>query len=86
MYDSDVFYDEHDKVQRAPSDNQTCKREKVVAALMFWSDATHLAMFSTAKMWPVYMLFGNLSKYIRFKPSSGATKHLTYIPLLPDSL
>jgi hypothetical protein len=86
LYDSDVFYDEHDNVQRAPSDDQTCKREKVVAALMFWSDATHLATFGTAKMWPVYLLFGNLSKYIRLKPNSGATKHLAYIPPLPDSL
>ena len=86
LYDSDAFYDEHDKVQRAPSDDQTCKREKVVAALMLWSDATHLATFGTAKMWPVYLLFGNLSKYIRVKPNSGATKHLAYIPPLPDSL
>ena len=86
LYDSDVFYDEHDKVQRAPIDNQICKREKVVAALMFWLDAMHLATFGTAKMWPVYMLFGNLSKYIRFKSKSGATKHLAYIPPLPDSL
>ena len=61
-------------------------REKVVAALMFWSDAMRLATFSTTRMWPVYMLFGNLSKYIRSKPNSGATKHLAYIPPLPDSL
>jgi hypothetical protein len=86
LYDSDVFFDEHDNVQRAPSDDQTCKREKVVAALMFWSDATHLATFGTAKMWPVYMHFGNLSKYIRLRPNSGATKHLAFIPPLPDAL
>jgi hypothetical protein len=86
LYDSDVFYDEHDKVQRALSDDPTCKREKVVTALMFWSDATHLATFGTTKMWPVYMLFGNLSKYIRTKPNSGAIRHLAYIPPLPDSL
>jgi hypothetical protein len=86
LYDSDIFYNEHDKVQRAPSDDETCKREKVVAALMFWSDATQLATFGTAKIWPVYMLFGNLSKYIRLKANSGATKHLAYIPPLPDSL
>ena len=65
MYDSDVFLEEHDKVQWAPTDDLTCKREKVVAALMFWSDATHLATFGTTKLWPIYMLFGNLSKYIR---------------------
>ena len=86
IYNSDVLLDEHDKVQRAPTNDPTCKREKVVAALMFWSDATHLATFGTAKMWPIYMLFGNLSKYIRCQPNSGATKHLAYIPQLPDSL
>lgn len=86
MYDSDVFLDEHDRVQRAPTDNPSCKREKIVVALMFWSDATHLAAFGTAKMWPIYMLFGNLSKYIRCKPNSGATKHLAYIPPFPNSL
>src|SRR6266581_942341 len=86
IYNSDVLLDEHDKVQRAPTGDPTCKREKVVAALMFWSDATHLATFGTAKMWPIYMLFGNLSKYIRSQPNSGATKHLAYIPPLPDSL
>jgi Plavaka transposase len=86
IYNSDVLLDEHDKVQRAPTNDPTCKREKVVAALMFWSDATHLATFGTAKMWPVYMLFGNLSKYIRCEPNSGATKHLAYLPQLPDSL
>ena len=86
IYNSDVLLDEHDKVQRAPTNDPTCQREKVVAALMFWSDATHLAAFGTAKMWPIYMLFGNLSKYIRCQPNSGAMKHLAYIPQLPDSL
>jgi hypothetical protein len=86
MYDSDAFLDEHDRVQRAPTDSPSCKREKVVAALMFWSDATHVANFGTAKMWPIYMLFGNLSKYVRCQPNSGATKHIAYIPPFPDSL
>jgi hypothetical protein len=86
MYNSDAFLDEHDRVQRAPTDDPSCKREKVVASLMFWSDATHVATFGTAKLWPIYMLFGNLSKYIRCRPNSGAIKHLAYIPPLPDSL
>ncbi len=86
IYDSDVLWDKHNKVQRAVTDDPMCKREKVVAALMFWSDATHLASFGTAKLWPIYMLFGNLSKYVRCQPDSGATKHVAYIPTLPDSL
>ena len=32
---------------------------------MFWSDATHLATFGMVKLWPIYLLFGNLSKYVR---------------------
>ncbi|KAI0260797.1 hypothetical protein BGY98DRAFT_1192805 [Russula aff. rugulosa BPL654] len=32
MYNSDVFLDEHDRVQRAPTDDPSCKREKVMQA------------------------------------------------------
>ena len=54
--------------------------EKIMAALMFSSDATHLTNFGQAKAWPVYLMLGNLSKYIRAKPNSGAMYHLAYIP------
>ncbi len=64
LYDSDMFLDVHTKVQHTQTDDPNCKWEKVVATLMFWSDATHLATFGTARMWLIYMLFGNLSKYI----------------------
>lgn len=83
LYNSDVFIKEHDNIRlrgRLPPNDLGCKREKVIAALMFWSDSTHLANFGTAKLWPVYMLFGNLSKYIRGKPNSGAEHHVAYIP------
>ena len=87
MYDSDVFIEEHDRVQRAalPPDDPDCKREKVIAAMMFWSDSTHLANFGTAKLWPIYMMLGNLSKYVRALPNSGACMHVAYIPHLDDS-
>jgi hypothetical protein len=83
IYNSDAFIKEHDNVRlrgALPPDSLNCKLEKVVLALMFWSDSTHLANFGTAKLWPVYMLFGNLSKYIRSKPSAGAEHHVAYIP------
>jgi hypothetical protein len=87
VYNSDLFIKEHDNVQCAPlpPDEPDCKREKVLAALMFWSDSTHLANFGTAKLWPIYLLFGNVSKYIRGQPNSGACQHVAYIPSLPDS-
>ncbi|KAJ3963332.1 hypothetical protein EV361DRAFT_222660 [Lentinula raphanica] len=50
---------------------------------MFWSDSTHLTSFGNASLWPIYMMFGNLSKYIRSRPNSGACQHIAYIPSLP---
>ena len=40
-----------------------------------------------AKLWPIYFLFGNVSKYIHVsgQPNSGACQHVAYIPSLPDS-
>ncbi|KAJ7076911.1 hypothetical protein C8R44DRAFT_896476 [Mycena epipterygia] len=83
LYNSDAFIKEHDNIRlrgALPSNDRGCKREKIIAALMFWSNSTHLANFGTAKLWPVYMLFGNLSKYIHGKPNSGAEHHVAYIP------
>ena len=88
VYNSDVFIEEHDHIQRhgqLPPDDPHCKREKVVAALMFWSDATLLAQFGTMKLWPIYLMFGNLSKYIRAKMDSGACHHVAYIPSVCSS-
>lgn len=83
IYTSDAFMETHEDVQRhapVPPDDPECKREKVVAALMFSSDATHLTSFGNAKAWPIYLMLGNLSKYIRGKPNSGGVHHLAYIP------
>lgn len=33
--------------------------ERVVIPLMLWSDATQLANFGSASLWPIYLLFGN---------------------------
>ena len=83
VYDSDAFIEEHDRIQRhgqLPPDDPHCKREKIVAALMFWSDVTNLAQFGTMKLWPIYLMLGNLSKYIRARVDSGACHHVAYIP------
>lgn len=54
--------------------------ETVVVAFMFWSDATHLATFGTASLWPLYTFFGNCSKYLRLKPTGNHCHHQAYIP------
>jgi Plavaka transposase len=55
-------------------------RERVIVWIMLWSDSTHLAQFGTASLWPIYMYIGNLSKYVRVRPSAYAAHHLAYLP------
>jgi hypothetical protein len=52
-------YEEVNALPRDPDDDL----ERVVASLMVWSDATHLASFGDASLWPLYIFFGNQSKY-----------------------
>ncbi|KAF9240183.1 hypothetical protein BU15DRAFT_74100 [Melanogaster broomeanus] len=85
LYTSDAWLKAHDVLQKQ-SNEPGCELEKVIAALMFSSDATTLASFGTAKAWPLYLYFGNLSKYVRASPNSGACHHIAFIPSLPDSI
>ncbi len=83
IYTSDAFLEEHERIQRSkllPPEDLKCQREKSWQLLCFSSDATHLTNFGSAKAWPVYLMLGNLSKYIRAQPNSGAMHHLAYIP------
>jgi Plavaka transposase len=79
LYSSDSFIEEHAKVQQQPAEPD-CHLERVVLGLMFWSDSTHLASFGTASLWPLYLFFGNQSKWLRGKPRSGCCHHVAYIP------
>jgi hypothetical protein len=79
-YTADYFLELYEKVHTQPWDATKAQLTPVVIGLMFWSDSTHLTSFGTASLWPIYIYFGNLSKYSRAKPSSFAAHHLAYIP------
>ena len=79
IYTSDAFITAHEKLQRQPPE-PGCDLERVILALMFWSDSTHLANFGTASLWPLYLFFGNQSKWVRGKPRAGACHHVAYMP------
>ncbi|KAJ7588691.1 hypothetical protein C8J56DRAFT_785328, partial [Mycena floridula] len=66
--------------------NSSSRYEIVVVPIMKYSDATHLANFGTASLWPMYVSVGLLSKYIRAKPSALASHHVLYFPSLPDNI
>ncbi|KAF7344310.1 hypothetical protein MSAN_01911900 [Mycena sanguinolenta] len=83
IYTADAFITAHEKLQRQPPE-PGCTLEHIILALMFWSDSTHLANFGTASLWPLYLFFGNQSKWVHGKPRAGACHHVAYMPKLPD--
>lgn len=77
LYTSASFQDAHRLLQQSPGE-PGCNLARVVVALMFWSDATHLTSFGTSQIWPMYLGFGNESKYRRCKPSLNLLNHIAY--------
>lgn len=77
LYQSPAFMDAHQKLQESPGEPD-CNLPRAVVSLMFWSDATHLTNFGNSKLWPVYLYFGNESKYRRCKPSCHLGNHVAY--------
>ena len=77
LYTSSAFLKAHREVQELPNE-PGCDFPRVVVAMMFASDATHLTSFGTAKLWPAYLFIGNESKYRRCKPSCHLCNHVAY--------
>ncbi|KAF8834278.1 hypothetical protein BDN67DRAFT_992701 [Paxillus ammoniavirescens] len=71
LYSLDAWNDAHDEIQKQQRTDD-CKQERVVAALMFSLDATHLAQFGHA--------------YKRASPNTGPCHPIAFIPSLPESL
>src|SRR5216683_1918054 len=53
-----------------------CMLKKAVVPLIVYSDSTHLANFGMVSLWPIYIWFGNISKYIQLRTSSFSAYHL----------
>lgn len=77
LYTSPEFVKAHEKLQASPPE-PSCSLPRYVAALMFASDSTQLTAYGEAKIWPLYMFFGNDSKYRRCKPSLHLCNHVAY--------
>jgi hypothetical protein len=77
LYTSRAFLRAHAELLRSPCE-PGCQLPRVICAYMFWSDATHLTSFGNTKLWPVYVYFGNESKYRRGKPSANSCNHVAY--------
>lgn len=83
LYTSQVFIAAHRKLQDSPPE-ANCGLPRRIVALMFWSDATQLTSFGEAKLWPLYVYFGNESKYDRAQPTSHLCAHAAYFQTVSD--
>jgi hypothetical protein len=83
LYTSPAFLQAHRELQDSPR-VPGCDLPRVVVAMMFASDATHLTSFGTAKLWPGYLFFGNESKYHRCKPTYHLCNHVAYFQAVSD--
>jgi len=79
-YSSDIAIQLAEEIKRIPPPADHPDIESVVVMLMLGSDATHLANFGTASLWPIYVFFGNMSKYDSSRPSEFPASHLAYLP------
>ena len=79
-HSSDVAIKLYEEVKGIPHPRDHPGIQSVVVLLMLGSDATHLASFGTASIWPLYVFFGNDSKYdtaafhLAFFPKVGSTE------------
>jgi len=81
IYNSDAMLEEDAKIRSlGPHPGDDSDTEVAVLAMLFWSDSTHLTTFGTASLWPVYLYFGNHSKYARARPNAHTAHHVAYIP------
>ena len=79
LYNSEAYLQEHANLHgQIREDPQAL--EIVIISMMLWSDSTHLTSFGNASLWPIYLFFGNQSKYDRAKPTTFSAHHLAYIP------
>ncbi len=79
VYGSKAFREAHEAVQDLPREEGD-NLPRAVAACMFWSDGMAATNFGTTKIWPVYLQFGNQSKYVRGKFGNGACHHTAFLP------
>jgi hypothetical protein len=64
-YICNAVFEEDERIQTQPrSPENASDIEYVIAVLMLWSDSTHFANFGIASLWPIYLFFESLSKYI----------------------
>ncbi|KAG8948787.1 hypothetical protein FRC03_000552 [Tulasnella sp. 419] len=89
LYTSDVWIEEHEKLRSLPpeltEEGKICELPRAICGIMLWSDTTHVAQFGQAKMWPIYLFFGNESKWVRCQNPLSSCHHIGHIPSVSET-
>lgn len=80
VYSSDAMLNAQQRLLEKLQNLPRPQPEALLVMLMLASDSTFLTQFSQASMWPVYMFFGNISKYLRGSMDSLPVHHVAYLP------
>ncbi|KAJ1299373.1 hypothetical protein OPQ81_011048 [Rhizoctonia solani] len=86
IYSSPSMLKAHQEVQRLKIADTECQYPHCVAYMMCGSDGLQFGAFCHVTGHPIYVFFGNESKYERCKPTSNTCYHVAHIPPLPDSV
>jgi len=78
LFSSQAFIAAHCNLQDAQLDPTSCMLPQRIVAIMFWSDTTQLTAFRDAKLWPLYVYFGNELKYQHCTPTANLCSHAAY--------
>ncbi|RDX49140.1 hypothetical protein OH76DRAFT_1351220 [Lentinus brumalis] len=87
IFNSDTALEEDATIRAQPRQaGDPDDLEYCVTLICLYSDSTRLTNFGKANLWPIYLYFGNQSKYTRGRPTAYAARHMAYIPSLPDQI
>ena len=81
LFTSQAFIEAHQNLQDSPPE-ANCSLPRRIVTLMFWSHTTQLTSFGEAKLWLLYVYFGNESKYNHTQPMSHLCAHAAYFQMV----
>ena len=85
-FSSDAMREAYEEIRQKNLPRDGPDVEVAVVSMSLYSDSTRLGSFGPASLWPMYVFFGNQSKYDRGRPSSFAAHHVAYFPSVRQSI
>ncbi len=81
IFNSDTALEEDTAIRAQPREaGDPDDLEYCVTLIILYSDSTQPTNFGMASLWPIYMYFGNQSKYMCGRPKAYTAHHMAYIP------